>query len=139
MSPEDERNIRKQLDADAAQHEATRAELEGYLIQLCGSLKREADFRHRAIESRAKTASSILRKMRAKGVSPASLYQTVGDLIGTRVVVYNLSDANLLHERLMADTGCPLQNRQAENVRLSTGYEAIHINGLIGSYGCEIQ
>ena len=141
MTPEEEREIRTRYDSDWQAIESVRNELEGYLRQVCARLSRNTDFRPRFVEARPgpKSFSSILRKLNDRGAGPDKLYEVVTDLVGTRVVVYNLSDAEAFLEELLADEVCPIAPVTEERIEYPTGYRAIHANGYIGQYGCEIQ
>lgn len=139
MTPEEERTVRDRYEADWREIENARKELEAYVNQVCARLARDAEFRTRFVEARPKPVSSILRKLQQKKAGPDQLYEIVGDLLGARVVVYNLCDANEFRDELLADGACPLAPIVAEEVEYPTGYRAIHVNGRLGQYGCEIQ
>lgn len=139
MTPEEERTVRDKYEADWRQIENARKELEAYVSQVCARLARDSDFRPRFVEARPKPVPSILRKLQEKEAGPDELYEAVGDLLGARVVVYNLCDAKVFREEVLADEACPLAPLVPEDVEYPTGYRAIHVNGHLGQYGCEIQ
>ena len=139
MTPEEERAVREKYESDWRRIESARRELESYVSQVCARLSRDSEFRLRFVEARPKPVPSILRKLTEKGAGPAELYESVTDIVGARVVVYNLSDSEALLQELLADEGCPIAPVTKERVHYSTGYRAIHVNGYLGQYGCEIQ
>jgi ppGpp synthetase/RelA/SpoT-type nucleotidyltranferase len=139
MTGEEERAVRERVEADWRNIEDAKAELESCCLQLCARLSRESGVRHRHwVEARSKTLPSILRKLSEKNLGADDIYNAIGDLVGARVVVYNLSDAQAVRDALIAPDS-PIVNPVDEDITRPNGYRAIHINGRIGPYGCEIQ
>ena len=139
MNSEEERKVRERLDTDWLSIEHARNELEPYIHQVCARMSRDSDFRLRFVEARPKPPTSIVRKLDDKGANVDELYSAVGDLIGARVVVYNLSDGDRFRDYVTGDEACPLGALTDAHVEYESGYRAIHINGHLGEFGCEIQ
>lgn len=139
MTPEEERLVRAIHYRDRPALEAARDEVEGYLRQLCAHLARHSSFRPRFVEARVKSVASILRKLDERGASVSDLYKAVTDLVQARVVVYNLSDAEAFRDELLRDESSPIDDASAEAISYPTGYRAIHVDGRLGEYGCEMQ
>lgn len=139
MSDSLERSVRDRLANDFSALEAARSELEAYVRQVCARLSRAAEFRLRFVEARVKPASSVIRKLQEKSSTADQLYLDVGDILGARVVVYNLSDVDTFREEVLADAGCPLRDIDLEEIDNPAGYRALHVNGRLGDYGSEIQ
>ena len=138
MNPEHEQEIRKLHEEAWDEMEATRKELEGYLVQLSARLSR-GSFRPRLVEARVKSVASVLRKMDEESATPDQLHATVRDMIGARVVVYNLSDAEAFQTALLEDEHSELSRPVAVPVEYPSGYRAIHVNAYLADFGCEVQ
>ena len=141
MDVEEERKVRQLLDLGAQTAQAVCKEIRGYVEQLCARLSRE-DFRFRLAESRIKEPASVIRKLDRHNAGADQLHDVVVDLIGLRVVVYNLSDVEVFKKTISEDHSCPLAELRFEDVRRKSGYRALHINGRTGDLqriGCEIQ
>ena len=141
MDAEEERKVRQFLDLSAHTARSVCNEIKAYAEQLCERLSRE-DFRFRLAEARVKEPPGVVKKLDRANARPDQLYDVVTDLIGLRVVVYNLSDVGVFEKTISEDPNCPLVELQFEDVRRKSGYRALHINGWAGSpqrMGCEIQ
>ena len=123
-----EEEVRGQLEDDSIKHEAALLLLRRYLRRRCEELE-SGDFRYRLIEDRVKCAKSCADKLARKEKEAGDLYDAVEDLIGARVVVYNLSDRSLLAEAISNDDACPLSHLKLDEIDREDGYRAIHING----------
>lgn len=139
MNDSDERRIREVVEADFHRIEAAKNELDSYAKLVCSRLTRRSDLRLRFVESRVKPPSSILRKMAEKRADVSELYDAVRDIIGARVVVYNLSDVSSFEAEVLGDSSSPLDKVSSEHIANESGYAATHINGTIDGIGCEIQ
>jgi ppGpp synthetase/RelA/SpoT-type nucleotidyltranferase len=141
LDVDEERKVRQLLDSGMHVARSLCNEIKAYVEQLCERLSRE-DFRFRLAESRTKEAPRIIKKLDRASAGADQLYDVVTDLIGLRVVVYNLSDVEVFKKTISEDTNCPLVELHFEDVKRKSGYRALHINGWAGSpqpMGCEIQ
>ena len=138
MTNDEELAVRTTLEDDKSDIEEAVQELASSVNQVCARLRREGGLRYRNIDKRPKSASSVLRKLGENNAGPEGLYDTIGDLIGVRVVVYNLSDAEALRREL-ASSGTIMKDATDENISYASGYRAIHVNGRIGKFGGEVQ
>lgn len=137
---DDERAIRAALEQDHAAIASCKDEIESYLGQVCARLARNSDLRPRFVEARQKPANSVVRKLREKSLGAAELYTAaVGDLVGARVVVYNLSDVESFASEVLNDSACPLSDVTREDISYPSGYRALHLNGRLDRFGIEVQ
>ncbi len=135
---EQEQSLRVQLEQDSEFLSHGLQQLKGYCESVCYKLAGDGSVRLRAIEQRLKSPASVLRKLRDKNCAFSLAYDCVGDLLGVRIVVYNLSDVAHVATALSTDTNSPLASSEVEEVDRN-GYRATHVNGRLGKFGCEIQ
>ncbi len=140
MEPDKERELRLRYEKDLPALESLTAEAEAFVNGVCARLTR-GSFHLRLTESRLKSMPAIIRKLDERGAGVSEFYDSVTDLVGLRVVVYNTSDVARFRQEL-EHSGSPIQHIEVEEVERPSGYRALHINGWIGDsprVGCEIQ
>lgn len=142
LLPADTKFVRQQISDDAEALAAAAAELGSFVRHVARRLEERGEIRVRTIDAGAehvKPVDSILRKLDEKRSPPAQVFDDVGDLVRSRVVVHTLSDVDALVSALATDGDSPLAKASVDAIDNDAGYRATHINGRIGRFGAEIQ
>ena len=124
--------------------------IEHYLQLVCTRIsvdRADKEWYRIAGESRPKPATSVTRALTEMDTDIDNIWE-IDDMVGGRVVVVTLSDANELAHFIMDDDQCDLEKLvRHDDPDREGGYRAIHLKGWLQAnvegtstqVGCEIQ